>query len=251
MEKSRLFDLEFSSGNLNDFFCEFNEVIKTNKKVHVHTVNVDHVVIAHKENTFKDIVNRADFVTADGMPIVWYSKIIKKALPERITGADISEEFCKRSNDFGYKMFFLGAAPGIAELAKKEMEKKYKNPAIVGTYSPTRKELESNKMNKEIIKKINESNANVLLVALGAPKQEEWISANLKYLETNINIGIGATLDFMANKVKRSPLILQKLGLEWAYRMLNEPKRLFKRYIIQDSYFILILLKDLKIRLNK
>lgn len=245
MKKEILFDVPFAKVTLSELIYELEEVIKKDEHIHLHTVNVDHLVIAHKQKNFKQVMKNADIIVADGMPIVWYSKLIRKPLPERITGVDLSYLLCEKSAQSNFKLFFLGAKDGVGNQAKVNLEKKYPGVQIVGVYSPTPAEINDDLKSQKIVEMINDSGTNVLLVALGAPKQEYWISKYLPYLKTNINIGVGATLDFMSGNIKRAPVLFQKIGLEWLYRLCSEPKRLFKRYIINDSYFIVLLLKDL------
>ncbi|HFU7057824.1 TPA: WecB/TagA/CpsF family glycosyltransferase [Bacillus cereus] len=244
MKTEKMFNVDFAKISLKDLTHHLGEVVRDNKKIHLHTANVDHIVIASKDYEFAEILKNAEIVIADGMPIVWYSKILKKRLPERVTGVDLAYKMCETSRENNFKMFLLGAAEGIGELATEKMRDLYPNVEIVGSYSPKKEEINDEEKSIQIIKKINNSGANVLLVALGAPKQEFWISKYKDALNTNINIGVGATIDFMAGNVKRAPMFYQKYGLEWMYRLFQEPKRMFKRYIINDSSFIILVIKD-------
>lgn len=212
--------------------------------VHIQTANVDHLMIAQRDPEFSEVLKHADLVTADGMPLVWASKLLGKPISERVAGSDIVMELCRRSGEWGLKLFFLGAAPGVAEDAKRQAILKYPGVSIVGVYSPASWEVEDTAANKTIVEQINDSNANVLLVALGAPKQEKWITCHMDALKTNVNIGIGASLDFLAGKIERAPLWMQKSGLEWLYRFFQEPSRLWRRYLIQDMPFFLGIFKQ-------
>lgn len=245
MKTENIFNVKFAKIGLNNLSEVLIEIIQKKQKIHLHTVNVDHLVLAERDKEFNKIMGQAELVIADGMPIVWYSKMINKPLPERITGVDLSYKICQMSESHEFKVYFLGAAKGVAEQAKANIFSLYKNADIVGCYSPDREELNNEVLNNNIIEDINSSGANVLLVAFGAPFQETWIRKNFSKLNTNINIGVGATLDFMSGSVKRAPLIIQKIGLEWLYRLCSNPKRMFKRYIINDSYFFIILIKDI------
>ncbi|MFP5108566.1 WecB/TagA/CpsF family glycosyltransferase [Neobacillus sp. C211] len=245
MKKELLFGEYFVKANLDEFINELSNIVVSGKRVHVHTVNVDHLVIAEENYKFKDVMRKAEYVIADGMPIVWYSKLVKKHLPERITGVDLCYSIIKNSNTMGFKVFLLGAQDGVAQKARENLLKVYKDAEIVGVYSPNPSELVNEKESYNIIDMINKSGANVLFVALGAPKQELWIYQNLSKLETNINIGVGATFDFMSGSIKRAPKLIQKSGLEWLYRISQDPKRLIIRYLVKDIRFIKIVIKDL------
>ncbi|WNB92502.1 WecB/TagA/CpsF family glycosyltransferase [Bacillus sp. NEB1478] len=245
METTKIFNINFNRITLKELIEEINNKVKNNKRIHIHTANVDHVVLANKNLKFKKVIEDADIVVADGMPIVWSSKLIKNSIPERVTGVDLSYEICGKSNEYDFKIFLLGAAEGIAEKAKRNLLSKFPDLKIVDLYSPSPEELLSIERNDEILMRINSSGANILLVSLGTPKQEYWINENKEKLITNVNIGVGATIDFMAGEIDRAPLLLRNIGLEWFYRLLREPKRLFKRYIVNDSYFLIIILKEI------
>jgi len=243
-KKINLFGYEFESSTMSEILQEIKTIVKENRKVHLHTVNVDHIVIAQRDCSFDNIIKNADLVVADGMPIVWLSKLKKRGIPERVTGIDLSKELCALSSTTGFKLFFLGAAEGVAAEAKKNMENIYPGVNIVGHYSPTPNEINNESSSLNIVHRINESGANILLVALGAPRQEFWISKYFDELNTNLNIGVGATLDFLANNVKRAPKWMQNSGLEWLFRIIQEPKRMIKRYIIQDFVFFKLAIKE-------
>ncbi|MGG4000399.1 WecB/TagA/CpsF family glycosyltransferase [Anoxybacillus kestanbolensis] len=217
----------------------------TDGKYHIHTANVDHLVLIQKDKHFKDIINNSDLVTCDGMPIVWVSKLYKNSIPERVTGADITERILLESDIRGLRVFLLGAKPGVAARAAEKIRKRNPQAKIVGYYSPTNEELSNELKNQEIIKKINNSNANVLLVAFGSPKQEKWINKYRQNLFPNVTIGVGAAFDFIAEEIKRAPKFIREMGFEWLYRLLKEPRRLWKRYILNDSKFVIYVLLDL------
>ncbi|WP_019720328.1 WecB/TagA/CpsF family glycosyltransferase [Heyndrickxia coagulans] len=240
-----LFNKKFVKTTLSEFVRELGNVVEEKRKVHIHTVNIDHLVIASKNIKFNSVMKNADYLVADGMPIVWYSKLRRKNLPERITGVDLCYSLVEHSKEMGLKIFLLGAKEGIGIKAKEELEKKYRDAQIVGVYSPGHDEINDLNKNNVIIDTINKSGANVLFVALGAPKQEIWIYDNLSRLHTNINVGVGATLDFMSGEVSRAPKFFQNIGLEWFYRMIKDPKRLVKRYLVQDLYFFKLIIKDI------
>ncbi|MED4046588.1 WecB/TagA/CpsF family glycosyltransferase [Priestia aryabhattai] len=242
---SSLFGYDFECSSMDEMVLKIKKLIQTDKKIHLHTVNVDHIVLAYKDILFEKVIREADLVVADGMPIVWLSKLKKKNIPERITGIDLSKELCAKSSSYNFKLYFLGAGKGVGEKAKKNLEAMYPGVQIVGHYSPSREEINNEQSSKQIIKQINNSGANILLVALGAPKQEFWISQYKEELNTNLNIGVGATLDFMANTVNRAPVWMQKSGLEWFYRLIQEPKRMINRYLVQDSIFIRLAFKEI------
>ena len=210
------------------------------------TPNVDHLMKLQHDREFYDIYNKADYVTVD-------SKIVKMALGflgtpirEIIPGSGFFPSFyMHHKNNEAVKIFLLGAAPGIADIAMEKINRKVGRNIVVGAHSPSFGFEKRPEESEEIIKIINATPATVLVVGVGAPKQEKWI---YKYKDQlpgiKIYLAIGATIDFEAEKVKRAPVIMQKLALEWLYRLLKEPKRLWRRYIIEDMPFFGLILKQ-------
>ncbi|MCL6598835.1 MAG: WecB/TagA/CpsF family glycosyltransferase [Alicyclobacillus macrosporangiidus] len=210
----------------------------------VHTVNVDHVILARSNRAFCSAMRQADVKTADGMPIVWLSRLKRQSLPERVTGVDLVTTLFELADEYGLRFFFLGAAPGVAEAAASHVISKYPGVKVVGVYAPSSEELKDKRSSDRITGLINESGANVLLVAFGAPKQELWIQSNRDKLQATVSIGVGATLDFLAGAIPRAPVWMRKAGLEWFFRLCSEPRRLWHRYICRDMSFIPLAIKS-------
>lgn len=203
------------------------------------TPNVDHLVKLQKDKDFYSVYQQAEWVVCDSKILYILSKFLKNPLPEAIPGSSFFTAFYEyHKDDPNCRIFLLGAAKGVAIKAMEKINSKVGRNIIVGAHSPSFGF--ENKLNEceELIHLINESGANVLLVGVGAPKQEKWI---MKYRNRmphiDIFMGLGATIDFEAGNLKRAPKFLQKIGLEWLYRFIKEPKRLFKRYFIDDMKF--------------
>jgi N-acetylglucosaminyldiphosphoundecaprenol N-acetyl-beta-D-mannosaminyltransferase len=200
--------------------------------------------LAYENQDFHTVVKNADFVFADGMPVIWLSKLrtqhtgVTAPLNERVPGCDIVFDLCKRSHEKGYRIFMLGAGPGVAEEAKIKLEQMFPNIQIVGTYAPAPQELTVPEWSDGIVETINHSGADILFVALGAPKQETWIQQNRHKLNPYVIIPCGASIDFIAGVQKKSPKWLGKIGLEWLFRLACNPARLFNRYILNDFPFL-------------
>ncbi|WP_430883948.1 WecB/TagA/CpsF family glycosyltransferase [Fusibacter sp. JL216-2] len=241
---TKLFDITFSNMSEDKIIMEFRNVLSTDKKLFIHTVNVDHIIRSKRDVEFRKVMDSAHIITPDGMPIVVTSKLKKGGIKERVTGADLTIELLK-NNCNSFNVYLLGAAPGVAEKAKALAHATYENANVVGTYSPSRTEVLSEVDSEKIIDKINSSGANCLLVALGSPLQEEWISKNIQKLNTQINIGVGASIDFVAGVQRRAPAYIQKIGFEWLHRLLSNPKRMFNRYIVTGASFLPILITEL------
>lgn len=207
----------------------------------VVTPNPEILLEAQKNSKFKEVLNQAELSIPDGTGIILASKFKKEKLKQRVTGVDLMETVCQKIAKENLKVFLLGAAPGVAKKTKEVLENKYPGLAISGTYAGSPKKSEESK----ICEKINQSEAQLLFVAFGAPKQELWIYRNLKSTKnlTNIKvaIGIGGSFDFISGRITRAPKWMQKIGLEWLYRLIKQPsriKRIFNATIIFPWKFI-------------
>lgn len=199
----------------------------------VFTPNPEIVMAAHEDADFRDILNSADLCTADGIGVVYASKMIKDPVPERVAGFDLTCALLEKTAKGGNGVFLFGSKPGVAETAKAKMEEKYPGIRVVGTRNGYFKPED----NAEIVEQINESDADLLLVCLGAPKQEKWIAENRDKLKVKLCMGVGGTLDVFAGTSKRAPEIFIKLNLEWLYRGLKQPSRLI-RFVALPKFMI-------------
>lgn len=245
-ERDQLFDLKFFNG---DFKTAVNEVIllaKRRKKGLVITPNVDHIINITSNRKLKEIYQSALLLFPDGMPIVWLSKLWKfKSLKERITGADLLPAICKSAAKENLNIYFLGGLEGVAEKAKENLQAKYPNINIVGVYSPPFG-FENNQFELDkIITDINKKNVDILFVGVGSPKQEIWAYNNLDKLNTGPVLCVGAAFDFAAGTINRAPNFISKMGLEWFWRLIKEPKRMWKRYLVKDPKFLFLAFKEL------
>ncbi len=222
-----------------------NDLLKKFDKGILVTPNVDHLMKLQHDKEFYEIYQKAEYVTVDSQIVRLALKFLGTPVKEVITGSDFFPSFYNyhKEND-NIKIFLLGAAPGVADKALKIINEKVGRKIIVGACSPSFG-FEKNKTECEnIINIIGNTPANVLVVGVGAPKQEKWI---YKYKDrlSNINIflAIGATIDFEAGNIKRAPKIFQKLAIEWLYRLIKEPRRLWRRYFVEDLPFFYLIAK--------
>lgn len=211
---------------------------------YVVTPNVDHVMKVQTDLEFKEIYNQASLVLADGQPLIWASRFLKQPLKEKVSGSDLFPLVCKMAARENLKVFFLGGQEGVAEEAARRLQMKFPGLAVSGVYSPPFGFEKDRMENDKIVSLIREGKPDILFVGLGAPKQEKWISRNLKAAQVPVALGIGASFDFEAGTIQRAPVWMQKSGMEWFWRFSREPKRLFKRYFIDDSKFFLLLFKE-------
>ena len=197
-------------------------LVRTEGVSMIFTPNPEIVMCAKNDAELQSILNSADLCTADGIGVVYASKIIGNPVPERVAGFDLVCALLERMSKTGEGVFLFGAKPGVAETAKVKMEEKYPGIVISGTHDGYFKPEDEDK----IVEEINASGAKLLLVCLGAPKQEKWIAKNRNRLNVNLCMGVGGTLDVFAGTAKRAPEIFIKLNLEWAYRVLKNPSRI-------------------------
>ena len=203
------------------------------------TPNIDHLVKLQYDKEFYKIYQEAEWVVCDSKILYLCSKLLKYPLPEAIPGSSFFTAFYNyHKNNPNCKIFLLGAKDGVAQTAMNKINEKVGREIIVGAMSPSYGFEKKQEENELIYKTINESGANVVLVGVGCPKQEKWIF-NHKEKMPNVDLwmALGATIDFEAGNIKRAPKIYQKLAMEWFYRFLKEPKRMFKRYFVDDMKF--------------
>lgn len=242
MKKQPLLNTYVNNLSMKEAIQEICELI-SKKKSYVVAINVDVVVQIEKDSLLKKITDEADLTIVDGMPLVWISKFNRSPVKEKVSGSDLIPKLCEVASNNGYGIFILGGADGVAEKAKENLIKKFKNIKIVGTYSPPYGFEEDTVELEKINQIISNKHPEILLVCLGCPKQEKWIYNNYEKYDANISICAGATVDFLAGNLKRAPVWIQNIGFEWMYRFFQEPRRLFKRYFLNDLKILKIIWK--------
>ncbi|SRR5579884_2048468 len=200
---------------------------------HVMTVNLDFLSIAQRDSEFRQTLNGADLAVADGMPLVWASRLKGQPLAQRLTGVELVGESCRLAAEMGRGVFLLGAAPGVADRAARRLEADYPGLRVVGTHSPPYRPLTAQE-DQALVRMIREAAPGCLFVAFGAPRQDLWIRAHLDALQVPVAMGVGCVLDLLAGTARRAPRWMQHTGLEWSYRLIQEPGRLWRRYILDD-----------------
>lgn len=215
---------------------EFVATGRTSGRTHqIATVNADFVVNSLHDPELRRILQEADMATADGMPLVWASRLLGGPLPGRVTGADLVPALARRAAEKGYSIFFLGARPGIAAKAAELLQRQNPGLKIAGVYSPPAAPILE--MDRTAVELVKAARPDILFVAFGNPKQEKWIRMYAPELPVPLAIGIGGTLDMIVGVTRRAPAWMQRVGLEWSYRLVQEPRRLFKRYLHDFGYF--------------
>lgn len=234
----------------NKIFSLVEDYEKDGNPRFVATVNVNILTECHSWNPKSpknpELINalrRADMNTPDGMPLVWLSKLLGDGLKERVTGADLVPRIAQKASRLGKRIFFLGGEQASAFSAASILEKQNPGLKIAGILCPTIT-LEKNKRiglrdnDREIINTINRSQCDILLIALGGLKQEIWFSRVRRFLNIPVSIGVGGTFNFISGTVSRAPAWMQRMSLEWVYRLIQEPRRLWKRYFLDGFKFI-------------
>ncbi len=198
----------------------------------VVTPNVDHAVMLQHNEPLREAYRNADLVLADGFPLVLASKLVRKPLPERVAGSElvpaVFDAAARRQRPL--KVFLLGAAPGVADRAADQVHHNWPHVKVVGTYSPPLGFESDDDENAAILQRIADAAPEVLLVGLGAPKQELWVYQHRHGLRAPVALCVGATIDFLAGEKRQAPRWMRRTGLEWLHRMASEPRRLFGRY---------------------
>lgn len=215
---------------------------ETGKSHQVATVNADFVVKALDDPELRGILQESDMATADGMPLVWGARLLGVDLQGRVTGADMVPALAARAAEKGYRVYLLGAAPGVAARAAEILKARHPALQIVGIVSPPYGSIFE--MDPAIAAGVEAAHPDILLVAFGNPKQEKWISMYSRSLHVPVMIGIGGTLDFIAGVTRRAPEWMQRSGLEWVFRLVQEPKRLWRRYVVDMGGFGLFFVRQ-------
>lgn len=217
---------------------------------HVVTAHLQYLRQAASDAHLRQIVNTAALVVPDGMPVVWAGKVSGAPVSQRVTGHDLVQALVELSASEGVSLFFLGAAPGIGEQAARSLRQRYPSVRIVGVYTPPICTYPfPEEANRRMVETINSSGADALLVALGCPKQDLWIAAHREELRVSVAVGVGCVLDVIAGATRRAPGWLQAAGLEWLCRLYQEPRRLWRRYLLDAAFLSRLLFRSALARL--
>jgi N-acetylglucosaminyldiphosphoundecaprenol N-acetyl-beta-D-mannosaminyltransferase len=209
----------------------------------VVTPNVDHVMRLQGNRDFQDVYSRAALVLADGAPLVWASHLLGTPLKAKVSGSDLFVQVCAMAEARGHGVYLLGGEPNAASISADRLRAKFPALKIVGHYCPPFGFERDLTQNSEILSRIRQSHARILFVGLGSPKQEEWLDQHLAQSGCGVGIGVGVSFSFQAGLVRRAPRWMQTIGLEWSWRLAMEPRRLWRRYLVDDLPFLLLLIK--------
>lgn len=250
-------ELDFDRVTMNEAVRRIVRMAKRRDRPrYVCTGNLDHLVLADRDPDFRAVYRKADLVVADGAPVVWLSRLASRSasttLPERVAGSDLLWELARVSGDANLRLFFLGGMPGAAARAAAAVERRYPGARIAGTYCPPLEAFGTSEEQARIRRIVRQASPDVLLVGFGAPKQEKWMAENKDLLGVPVTIGVGGSFELASGARRRAPRWLRSSGLEWLFRFAQEPRRLFRRYVIDDlPYLVGAAARALVVRLRK
>ncbi|MEM7717160.1 MAG: WecB/TagA/CpsF family glycosyltransferase [Cyanobacteria bacterium P01_A01_bin.68] len=234
MNRVEILNCRYDALNFEQTLNWATKWIHADRKGYIATVNVAISMMMHSDSELQKYIDNASLVVADGQPIIWISNLFNLSLPQRVTGIDLAEGLCAIAGQEKFRVFLLGAEADVIKIVADKFQKKYPQLKICGFYHGY---FHPDKV-PEIIKTIKDKKTQILIIGMGVPRQENFIKNNLTESGVNLAIGIGGSFQVIAGRKKRAPYWVQQSGLEWFYRLVQEPRRLWKRYLITNSQFI-------------
>jgi N-acetylglucosaminyldiphosphoundecaprenol N-acetyl-beta-D-mannosaminyltransferase len=234
--KENFLGVDISTLNYEEITSSIMKDIECKKKSFIVAVNPEKLMKAKDDEELRILLNKADYQIPDGIGVILASKLKGGRIKERVTGIDLMLTLCKEAEKQGKSVFLFGAKPGIADEAREELQKSYPSLRIAGTLNGYEKDI------RVIRDTINQANPDILFVALGSPAQENWILSHMHELSPSIYQGVGGSFDVISGRINRAPVIFQKFGLEWFYRLMKEPWR-WKRQLLLPKFLLEILKK--------
>ena len=248
MTRLKFMNTEIDNLTMEETLQVVDRLIKEDKAAYVVTPNVDHIVQLETNKELQDVYANASLILTDGKPLQWIAKWYGTPIKEKISGSDLFPRLCDMAARKGYKMFFLGAAEGVATKAAENLINRYNGLQVVGTYSPPYGFEKSPEEMLKIIRLIKEAAPDMLIVGLGCPKQEKFMYHHCRELGVPISFGLGASFDFEAGNIKRAPKWMSEHGLEWLFRITQDPQRMAKRYLVDDLKILKLATKYKKLK---
>lgn len=218
---------------------QIGEWVESNNPNYICVANVHTVTECQWNLDLRQVVNRAGMVTPDGMPLVWVSRWMGHKQTQRVYGPDLLLKVCEQSIEMGWKHYFYGGGQGVVELLVKNLTSQFPGLQVVGIETPPFRKL-TDAEDQDVVDRINQANPDIVWVGLGMPKQELWMGDHFGRIDAPVMIGVGAAFDFHAGLKPQAPKWMQQSGLEWLFRLLSEPRRLWKRYVINNPVFIIL-----------
>ncbi len=244
-ERVRVGELPIDVLTFDEALRAIERLIDARRGGAVYTPNVDHVVLFNEDSQVRQAYLAASLSLVDGTPVLWAARLLGRRLPEKVSGSDLVMPLVRRAAERGFRVYLLGGGEGIVERVRRRMEQEAPGVCIVGESSPHIDLTKPPSSRAEVVEAVRGTSPDLVFVALGTPKQELWIHEVRHALEPAVLIGVGASFDFLTGAAKRAPAWVSAAGFEWLYRLLMEPRRLWRRYLLRDPKFAAILLRDL------
>jgi N-acetylglucosaminyldiphosphoundecaprenol N-acetyl-beta-D-mannosaminyltransferase len=230
--------------------AELEALVAARRGGAIYTPNVDHIVMAERNEAFVRAYDRASLTFADGVPVMWASRLLRPALPEKLSGSDMVWPIAKLAGERSWRLYLLGGSPGAAAEAAVRLRRDY-GVNVVGVDDSRVPRHADAAADGAVLERIRRARPDLVFVGLGAPKQELFVDRMWDQLTPAVSIGVGASIDFIAGRLRRSPAILSSLGLEWLYRLAQEPRRLWRRYLLQDPRFVVLVARMLQLPVSE
>lgn len=243
MDQITFMGIRMDNVTLEEALSRVRACIEAREKMYVVTPNVDHVVKLQHDERFREAYAHAGLVTVDGSPIYQVAKWYGTPFKEKICGPNLAESAVRLASEHGYSVFFLGAAPGVSDMAAERLLAKYPGFRYAGSYAPPAGFEHSEQERSHIIRVINDAHPDIVIAGMGSPKTEIFLMEIYPSLHACVSFSTGAAIDFMAGRVSRCPAWVNRIGMEWFYRFLKEPRRLFRRYFVDDLAFFPLIFK--------
>lgn len=242
-ERTDILGVGVSAINMDMALDTIDEWIAKRRAHYICVTGVHGVIESQSDHKLRRILNQAGLVTPDGMPLVWVSRHRKQHHVSRVYGPDLMTDVCAQSVSKGYRHFLYGGATGVPERLTEELQRKFPGIRIVGHYSPPFRPLTPEE-DEAVVRRINESEADIVWIGLSTPKQEYWMAAHAGRFNAPVMVGVGAAFDFLAGLKTQAPRWMQHSGLEWLYRLITEPRRLWRRYFKIVPLFLVYMTLD-------
>jgi N-acetylglucosaminyldiphosphoundecaprenol N-acetyl-beta-D-mannosaminyltransferase len=242
----RIFGTEIHNIDLAQAVDLISRAIERGDRGYVVTPNVHHIVLLRHHPVFRAAYDGAALRLPDGTPLVWASRLLGRPLHGRVAGADLLPALCRAAASRGFSVFFAGGRAGVARQAAERLARRLPGLRVAGTFTPADDFAGNAKAAEEMVIAVNQARPDLLFVGLGAPAQEVWVSRHWSRLKVPVAVCCGAALDFAAGTGRRAPAWVQGAGLEWLWRLVNEPRRLWRRYLVQDTAFLGMCIMELR-----
>ncbi len=237
MSRQNILGCDVDNLSMQETLSRVGEFIASGRP-HQHVViNADKVVKAHRDPALRQIINDCALINADGMPVVWASRLLGKPLKERVTGVDLFENLMRHAAEQGWRVYLLGAREEVVSAVADTFRTRYPALRLAGYRNGYWKSEEE----ADVVRQVAEARPDILFVAISSPKKEQFLGCYQAQMKVPFAMGVGGTFDVVVGKTRRAPLWMQKTGFEWFYRFLQEPRRMFRRYFVEDMYFFVML----------